>query len=317
MGCQLVTFVLKWGHCSLTVSFCLSFPNALPGMASESFITVEFSASVICSVSLPSGALLGLPSARTLALSPCLGLSCSRVCPSSPDLCPLLSMWPETTQWVRLPLLFDVTFLSPVSLSPGPLRCSQAPFHECPQRITVASGKWPVVCHLRDSGPESWCGSHWDPPGSWDRLRNPHCGHRRHQSEANREKKKKIPTHVKDHSGVCTPERQQRPISFWRAECSVPKSGVKARTKQSQPHLAAHSRRRLLWIPALQVTLNYTQSASGLKPSNRAEATVIWQFGEQTAQEVQGRNPVHCQVWWWAWRRCFCFPSPFSLLGIA
>lgn len=83
MGCPFVTFVLKRHHCSLTVSYYLSFANALLGIATESFPIIEVSTPGIPGISLTFGALLPPPPARALALSPCLGLSYGTVFPPS------------------------------------------------------------------------------------------------------------------------------------------------------------------------------------------------------------------------------------------
>lgn len=125
VGCQFVTFVLKQNHCSLTGSFCLSFAKALPGITIESCITTELSTSVIVGL---SHAFLQLG----LAYSPCLGLSCSIVCPSSPD-------QPH----------FHVASGNPVS--PFSLFClTWLCFHQCP-------------CHLAHSGATKFREKHTDP----------------------------------------------------------------------------------------------------------------------------------------------------------
>lgn len=90
VGCQFVTFVLKQNHCSLTVSFCLSFAKTLPGIAIESCITTELSTSVILGLSrafCQLGTWLTLPAWDSLAALFALHT------PTSP-----ISMWPQATQ---------------------------------------------------------------------------------------------------------------------------------------------------------------------------------------------------------------------------
>lgn len=75
VGCQCVTFVLKQDPCSRTASFCLSFANALPSMATESSVPlnptlrgprhVTFGA-LLCL--LPAGTRLSLPAWDSLAV---------------------------------------------------------------------------------------------------------------------------------------------------------------------------------------------------------------------------------------------------------
>lgn len=94
VGCQCVTFVLKQDPCSHTASFCLFFANALPSMATESWVPLNRALGGLQHVTwgaplrrLPAGTWLSLPAWDALAMV---------FVP--PPLARPRSMWPEAAQ---------------------------------------------------------------------------------------------------------------------------------------------------------------------------------------------------------------------------
>lgn len=74
VGCQFVTFVLKQDHCSLSVSFCLSFANIFPALPWRTLSPLNLAPPWSAACHVPLGLSCAFHPILNWALSPCLGL---------------------------------------------------------------------------------------------------------------------------------------------------------------------------------------------------------------------------------------------------
>lgn len=129
--------------------------------------------------------------------------SLASVCALYPLIGPT-SMWPEAIQWVLPPVLCDVTpFTSvqvawPVQVQPRSAEREQPLFTGVLKKCTnVAIDRWKTAVsssRVLVQAPYLDSGLSKTLHDSWERLRDCHCHHMRHQSEAKEAKKVQIST---------------------------------------------------------------------------------------------------------------------------
>lgn len=171
VGCQFVTFVLKHNHCSLTVSFCLSFANLFFFLPDHCWgLRCNKLPSLRLATQWPSVCPLSLTQLWPSTLSPCWEFS---YC------CPPTILW-----WVPFPrdqrhprksfLQFCLTWISVHQHPPGPSRLrgesAQPVFMGILNALIQPLVTGNQVCHHWEMLSRSsivftqhWLGSPWDP----------------------------------------------------------------------------------------------------------------------------------------------------------